>query len=158
MAPVVRLLWRGPIGWSGLARFGQHRAARRRHLHARAHPLQAVDDDPLAGLEPGVDHAIAIHQPSQLDGRYSTVLSGLSTSTNFLSWSVPTARSRTTVAGSSALPGSLHAREQPGGESSVLVGEHRARPHRAAARIELVVDEVQDALVRECAVLVRPSP
>ena len=47
-------------------------------------------------------------------GRYSTVLSGLTTSTNFLSWSVPTARSLTTVAWYAAPPTSFSRANSPG--------------------------------------------
>ena len=80
--------------------------------------------------------------------RYSALLSLSTTITNFLFWSVPTARSliskrRLGLGLAHPQPREL-ARHQP----AIGVVEHRAHAHRAAVGIDLVVDQLQLALVR----------
>ena len=63
-------------------------------------------------------------------------------------WSVPMARSLTSERRLGLRLAHAQARELAGHQPAVGIVEHRAHPHRAAARIDLVVDQLQLALER----------
>ena len=80
--------------------------------------------------------------------RYSTLLSAPTTSTYCTLWSVPIALSL--IEHRVVLPGAheLHAREQARRELPLVVVEQRAAADGAGGRVECVVHEDHDALVR----------
>ena len=75
--------------------------------------------------------------------RYSALLSSPTTSTNFLFWSVPTARSLTSSARLACGLAHADAGELAGHQRAVLVVEGGAHAHRAALGVDLVVDQLQ---------------
>ena len=112
---------------------GVHRHGLRRHQRAGAHALQAVDDDALAGLQARGHDAQAVDRSApSVTSRYSALLSAPTTSTNFLFWSVPTARSLTSSAASAARLAHAHARELAGHQRAVACC--RTRRARAPCR------------------------
>ena len=68
--------------------------------HAGTDALQAVDDDRSPGFSPLVTTRRPSTTGPSVTSRYSALLSASTTMTNFLLWSVPTARSFTASAGS----------------------------------------------------------
>ena len=93
-----------------------HRRQHRLDRHARPHALQAVDDDLLAGLQPGADDAQAVDERPERDRR-GTRSSGpaSTTKTKRLSRSVPTARSWISSAAiARRVPGSRSRTNRPG--------------------------------------------
>ena len=83
----------------------------------------------------------------RLISRYSTLSAPSTTITNFLFWSVPIARSLIEQRLLGLRLPHREPRELSRHQPAVGVVEHRAHPHRAAARFDLVVDELHAALV-----------
>ena len=84
---------------AGRRRRGAARLLLRRHLLARPHAHQAVDDDAVVGVEAVLDDAqIAVDQRAERDVFLRAVFSAPTTSTNLRTCSVPIAASGTSSA------------------------------------------------------------
>ena len=116
-----------------------------RKKSTRPHALQAVDDDALAGLEAGGDDALALGGVAEGDLAPLRLVVRADDDDEALAL----------VGADGALahedrrlgPRLPHAQlhELAGHQAAVLVAEHRAHAHRAAPRVDLVVDELQPA-------------
>ena len=98
-------------------------------------------------LSPSLTTRRPLTDAPSVTSRYSALLPSPTTSTNFLFWSVPTARSLTSRARAGLGLAHADARELAGHQRAVLVVEGGAHAHGAALGIDLVVDQLQAALV-----------
>ena len=140
-------------GWAAGRRragaLGEHGHGGGVDAHAGPHALQAIDDDLLAGLEAAGDHAVAVDQPAELDGAILDGAVGLDDQHELL----VLVGADGAVGDDGGLIGGaadqLQPGEQPGGERWFGFGK-TARARTVPLRgIQLVVEEVDVAFVRE---------
>src|SRR6476469_5243617 len=123
----------------------------RRHRRAGLHPLQTVDHDLLARLDPVAHHAQAIDRRAQLDG----AVFGLAVGRDHVDeLAVLVGADRAVADQDRALAGRLVAGqlnpcEQARHQRVVAVVEGGAHAHAAGLGVQAVVDEFELALMRE---------
>ena len=119
-----------------------------RDRRARPYPLQAVDDDDGAGLEPALDDAHAVHFGTQGHAAIVDRVVGLENENEFLAEIGAHGAIVDENRIARVMPHQANAHEQSRRENPLGVGEHRAGADGAGLAVDLVVHEIELAGVR----------
>src|SRR5580692_4851933 len=154
----MRSLRRGRRAGHGGRRVGPHVYALRRNRDSRVHPLRAVHDDYIAGLEALAHDAQAVNHAAEFHLAVFDLIVGAEQQHVLL----------TLIGIHSAIidqngrilsaPQELHARKQARRELTVFVLQHRARANGAGLRIQLIVDEIDRSRMGKSLLVGQPDP